>query len=240
MKINTLLKLHIVYLLNKTTYILLLLLSLFLITYFLMTSHAFYSYSDRWMNNYEYNLEYLYNGIGILKLIMPIIAIYICGNSFLEVNDNYGLLLIKDYKTKSIYYLSKILSINLLIFLICSIYYIFYIIIGYFFVISFNISCIIKSLIYVYYICLCYGLFSTIMSKITSKSLAYIFIIIFYIINEGITSYNDNGYLILSSFFPTLVQVGQGFNLSVSFSYINLLVIVYHLFSFIIYYKKEL
>lgn len=240
MKINKLIRIHLQYVLNKTIIIIFVLLSIFLLLYFLLISNSFSNYSYRWLGGDEINRQYYYSVVSIFKIIIPLFIVYIYGSSFLDENDNYRLLLINTKIDKIMYFITKFISINIIVFVAVFLLYTECIIVGEIFIIKFNGLQLIDELFIIYLISILFGLEAIICTIITSKSVGYVFIIILFVIIEGILSYNGDELNILNYLFPSFIQTNDGFSLVMGYSHLIICIIFNLLISLILYHYKDM
>lgn len=227
-------KLHLKYLITKTNIILFVILAITLSLFFIFSSNIFNSFDERWLDRDNIKQSYVEIIKNTLKVILPLISIFLFGNSFLNHQDNYLLLFHENRKIRISFFITKVLSICLVIIVI----FIFTILQYSFWGLVSLPTFMIKDIALEYWfklfmISIIYSLFSIIIVTICNHSLGYIAVIIFYILLNAFFEINESLIKILIWIFPLLIDY------SANFSYLLFLFFVYFHVSFIIYYKQS-
>lgn len=232
-----LIKLHINYLLNKINTLLLGTLALIVLILLVISSKVFMDFSTKWLDRANYYSNYVSVTTNIFKIIIPIFSIFLYGSSFLYINNDYSLIIIKERKNKVVFYITKILSLTfvntIIIFLITLMYFNFgKLSFGEMFNNHFNFSfwfdLIITSLIY--------GIISINIVIIVNNPFSYLIVMIFYIVYVSLCEmYNPNNLMMF--IIPTIIE-----NQKINNYFLNkLFSINLHLFGgiFIFYFKNQ-
>ncbi len=174
---------HLKYFNNKVNIVIQSILIIVIFTSFMIASNIFKKYSYCYINQVEITLNYQIMVINLTKVIFPLLSSYLFGSSFLKVNDDYRLIIIKSRKERIKYFLSKVFSLCLIIgglLIICNS---LYLLLGYLGIPNFTKYGIINLVfVKIYLISIIYGLLSLIIVLFTDNSLGYILIMICYII----------------------------------------------------------
>lgn len=174
---------HLKYFNNKVNIVIQSILIIVIFTSFMIASNIFKKYSYCYINQVEITLNYQIMVINLTKVIFPLLSSYLFGSSFLKVNDDYRLIIIKSRKERIKYFLSKVFSLCFIIgglLIICNS---LYLLLGYLGIPNFTKYGIINLVfVKIYLISIIYGLLSLIIVLFTDNSLGYILIMICYII----------------------------------------------------------
>lgn len=180
---NRMINIHLKYFNNKVNIVIQSILIIVIFTSFMIASNIFKKYSYCYINQVEITLNYQIMVINLTKVIFPLLSSYLFGSSFLKVNDDYRLIIIKSRKERIKYFLSKVFSLCLIIgglLIICNS---LYLLLGYLGIPNFTKYGIINLVfVKIYLISIIYGLLSLIIVLFTDNSLGYILIMICYII----------------------------------------------------------
>ena len=227
-------KLHLKYLITKTNLILFIILAITLSLFFILSSNIITDFNERWMDRDNLKQSYMEIMKNTLKVILPLISIFLFGNSFLSYQDNYILLFHKTRKIRISFFITKWISICLVM-IVIFIFTIFqYSLWGLISLPTFMLKDIeIEYWVKLFAITIIYSLLSIIIVTICNHSLGYIAIIIFYILLNAIFEINEALLNVLAWFFPLLTDK------TCSISYLLFLLVVYFYVAFIIYYKQN-
>lgn len=235
---SRLIKLHFKYIYSKLLVYLLLSITSLLFVYFLYEAGIFESYSYRWYNQKELKLNYTTNIILIVKLIFPILSIYLFGNSFLPKEDGYIKIVIKNRNDRIKYFLSKILVIVYISFALFLINFTTINLIGKISIPNYYISKeIVYSFVNIFLMSTILGLISSSLSILLKQSFSYILLIIIYMILQMINDSSNVFLMYMSFIFPVLNNCN-----SFIFGYLNCFILFFFYFflSIIIYYVIDL
>lgn len=233
-----LIKLHLKYLYSKTTFILISIICIFILGYLLIVSEAFTQFSYRWFYQIDIYNNYQNSSFFVFKLILPIVAIFLFGNSFLREQDDYCLIIIKNRKQRISYFVSKIVSIYILLVIIWLIIYILYKLIGIIVVpnyIVYEVNCYIFMKIFM--LSIYYGNISLLIVQLINQPLSYVTVMIVYVTVYIMSDISAKGKNLIFSLLPIL---NKEYDFELSF---DLVIIIFSLLLFvnnIVYYKKDL
>lgn len=176
-------KLHLKYFYNKVNIIILSILIMICIIALVVISRIFKPYSYRFMNQYEIVINYQIMTINLTKIIFPLFTCYLFGSSFLKINDDYRLIMLKNRKDRIKYFLSKLVVLSLIVLIFSLIINSIYLLLGYLGIPNFTKYGIMNlTFLKVYFISLIYGLLSLLIVLISDHSLGYLLMMISYII----------------------------------------------------------
>lgn len=232
-----LIKLHINYLLNKINILLLGTLTLIVLTLLVLSSKVFMNFSTRWLERTNYYNNYISVTTNIFKIIVPIFSIFLYGSSFLHINNDYNLIIIKERRNRLFFYITKILSltlINLIIILLITLMF-------------FNLGKLSFETLFsenfnfmfwfdLFLVSTIYGIISSNIVIMINNPFSYLIVIIFYIVYISLCEmYEPNNLMIL--FIPVIVE-----NIKINnYSLIKLFGLTLHLFGgiFLYYFKNQ-
>lgn len=160
------------------------------------------------IQNYSWETLYSFN-----KIITVILGCFLFNNFILSINDNYKVLFIINSDNVKFYYLSKVITVLIVLFIFVFFSFAIYTII--------NISCntrfvmtiqCVKGYLFVFLLSVVYGLISLICTKILDNTYSIMIPIVIYICCEFF-EFNDS---IVNTFFPnfTLTMLENDFFLS--------------------------
>lgn len=229
-------KLHFKYLVTKTNIIFLIILGIILCITLFFSSGIIVSYDEKWLNMNNYRIGYIDFVKSIYKIVLPLISVFFFGNSFTEYNDNYLLLFHSSRNIRINFFLTKVLSIIIVIACIIIFSLLLFFIIG---KISFSYfdykSLNIKFWFELFFICLIYGFFSISIVILTNHSLGYIINFSVYILINALQDLGENNNIIWCFLLPTISQ----FQVIENYIYLSFTLICHFLCSFILYYFKN-
>ena len=232
-------KLHQKYLFNKINLIILFVLMVLSIILGIILINPFMSDNIRWMYRGAFRSNFEQSYLVFLKILIVLFSSYLYTICFSNTSDNYSIILVSKI-TKAKYFITKVLSINLMLLITIMIFLINYVIIGYFFSTWFYFELrILKNFFNIYLIGLCYGYLSIILIR-SIKSI-YIVLISFslYLLSEILIDYVNINIMVklLEVFFPTTYIINDSTELVYGSLHLFILSFLYFVFSFIIYKK---
>jgi hypothetical protein len=185
---------------------------------------------ERWLNRKETWIDFYNTTLFVGKFVGIILAVYIMGSSFVPRVDGYNVLFLRNKKQRIIYYVSKSITINMIIFLIiCTIGFFGIITISGFSTWFNNFLELFKLFFNIALLCLVYGNLTILFAIIFKTELIVIVPFVIFIMIEVLIDVNFINYLLI--FFPT---IGLDNSIFSSFHLI-ILIIIYNLISCIIY-----
>lgn len=230
---KNLIKCHFNYLISKTTLIVTSVL-VFIIT---MVNFIFiFQYDNSILVNDNYNL-YFNNSFFITKILIIIYAVFLFGYSFMARVDNYVIILIASNISRIKLFISKIIAIIVICFLLVYFAYFINFIIGIIFQKNyvFNIK-FLKAYIYLLFIAVFYGLISLLLVSLSNNIYVLIIPFAIYNLSEIINSNNSN---ILSSFNLFFPYIGLNSNLYYGFFHLFILLTILITINLFIFSEKE-
>lgn len=178
-----LLKLHLKYFCNKVNIVILSILITVFIIALVIVSQIFKPYSYCFINQYEIVINYQIVTLNLTKIVFPLFACYLFGSSFLKINDDYRLIILKNRKDRIKYFFSKLVILSLIILIFILIINSIYLLLGYLAIPNFTKYGIINvTFLKVYFISLIYGLSSLLIVLISDNSLGYLLMMMSYIV----------------------------------------------------------
>lgn len=155
----------------------------------------------------KFNWESLYS---FTKLVVIILSCFLTNNFLLSINDNYKMLFIINIKNHYIYYISKIITVFIVLFCFVFLSFTIYITVSFFSNIKFviTIQCV-KGYFIIFLIASVYGMMSMILTKIMDNAFCVMIPIFIYICLEFFEIENT----LINTFFPNfaLIYLENGF-----------------------------
>ena len=201
MRLKSLIKCHLAYLLSKSSLTIIML--IIALAVFVFASNAISAKYNLVKENID---TYFVSSITIIKIIYCVMASFIIANAFNSRNDSYFQLLISSNIKKSQYFLTKLISIALLLFIIIFVLMIIYILFGYLFIKGFVYEArIISAFFSLYLIASIYGMITClIMISVNNIFVFLIPSVLAITIQEVISDKMGIGLKVIVYLFPTM------------------------------------
>lgn len=228
-------RIHRKYLFSKINVIIVLLVIFIAVLCYLSTINITFNNYERWLNRKETWINFYNTTLFVGKFIGIILSVYIMGSSFVPRIDGYNVLFLRNKKQRIIFFVSKSLTINIIIFLIISLIGLFGVLVMAGFSTWFNnFKDLIKLFINLAFLCLVYGNLSILLSITFKTELIVIVPFVLFIMIEVLIDNSLINYLLI--FLPTLA-LDNSIYTSI---HLLILIVIYNFIGCIIYYKKDL
>ena len=227
-------RIHRKYLFSKINVIIILSIILIACICYLFTIDLSYNTYEQWLNRNEVWINFHNTTLFVGKFIGIILAAYIMGTGFASNIDGYNVLFLRNKKNRIGFFISKTITINIIVFLIIEIIGMVGLIIISSFSSWFNYFKELFSLFFnLAFLSLVYGNISIILILIFKTTLVVVIPLVLFVMIEVLIDQSFINYLLV--FIPTIHLES---NLYTTIHLITLIVI-YNFISCIIYYKKD-
>lgn len=169
-----------------------------------MICEPFSNYDDKWFYQTNYLESYHKTTLSVVKMLIILFSCYLFGNSFLPQHDNYVVLLVRDLPSRIKYFITKVLSIIIILVIVTLIIYMFYLLVGKVLVVNFKWTLYdLGNYSELFFQSLGYGTFAILMILVFKNSLGYMVPYLIYVVIEIVTS-DQNHY---PNYLPSFIYI---------------------------------